>query len=95
MGPFKVFLDHPNEKSVTATSINLNLSTSEPHFVFQISLLSNIAQKWFCMQNVRRDLCFQEKKNPIIGSQNIKQKRSLIFLGHPVGMTMYDYVCFV
>ena len=62
MGPFKVFLDHPNEKSVTATSINLNLSTSEPHFVFQISLLSNIAQKWFCMQNLRMDISFQEKK---------------------------------
>ena len=62
MGPFKVFLDHPNEKSVTATSINLNLSTSEPHFVFQISLLPNIAQKWFCMQNLHMDLSFQEKK---------------------------------
>ena len=42
MGPFKVFLDHPNEKSVTATSINLDLLTSEPHFVFQISFLPNI-----------------------------------------------------
>ena len=62
MGPFKVFLDHPNEKSVTATSINLNLSTSEPHFVFQISLLPNIAQKWFCMQNMCMDLSFQKKK---------------------------------
>ena len=56
-----MFLDQPNEKSVTATSINLNLSTFEPHFVFQISLLPNIAQKWFCMQNLRMDLSFQEK----------------------------------
>ena len=62
MGPFKVFLDHPNEKSVTATNINLDLFTSEPHFVFQISFLPNIAQKWFCMQNLRSDLSFQEKK---------------------------------
>ena len=62
MQPFKVFLDHPNEKSVAATSINLDLLTSEPHFVFQISFLPNIAQKWFCMQNLRMDLSFQEKK---------------------------------
>ena len=63
MGPFKVFLDHPNEKSVTATSINLDLLTSEPHFVFQISFLPNIAQKWFCMQNLRMDISFQGGKN--------------------------------
>ena len=62
MGAFKVFLDQPNEKSVTATSINLNLSTFEPHFVFQISLLPNIAQKWFCMQNLRMDLSLKEEK---------------------------------
>ena len=59
MGPL-VFLDHPNKKSVTATNINLDLFTSEPHFVFQISFLPNIAQKWFCVQNLPMDLFFGE-----------------------------------
>ena len=47
----------------------------------------DIAQKWFCIQNFHMDLSSQEKKlseNPILGCQDIKQKPSLIFLGHPV-----------
>ena len=30
----------------------MNLSISEPHFVLQISQPPNIAQKWFCIQNL-------------------------------------------
>ena len=32
------------------------------HFVLQISWLPKIVQKWFCIQNLRMDLSFQEKK---------------------------------
>ena len=42
--------------------MNINLSTSEPPFVFQISQSSNIGQKWFCIQNLQMDFSFQEKK---------------------------------
>ena len=41
--------------------MNLNLSTSELHFVFQISQPPNIAQKWFFMQNLQMDLNFSEE----------------------------------
>ena len=34
----------------------------EPHFVLRISRPPSIVQKWFCIQNVRMDLSFQEKK---------------------------------
>ena len=44
------------------TSINMNLSVSEPHFVLQISQPPNIAQKWFCIKNLHMDLSFQEIK---------------------------------
>ena len=52
--------------------MNINLSTSEPPFVFQISQSSNIGQKWFCIQNLQMDFSFQEKKrfvNPLNASQ--------------------------
>ena len=39
------------------------LSISEPNFVLQISQSSNIAQKWFCIQNFSMDLSFQKEKN--------------------------------
>ena len=48
--------------------MNINLSPSEPHFIFQISQPPNIGQKWFCIQNLQMDLSFQEKKrlmNPL------------------------------
>ena len=41
---------------------NLTLSVSESHFVLQISHLPNIAQKWFCTQNLHMCLSFQKKK---------------------------------
>ena len=44
------------------TSMNMNLSVSEPHFVSQISHHPKIAEKWFCTQNLRMDISFQEKK---------------------------------
>ena len=47
-------------------SIKLNLSTSEPPFVFQISQPTNIAQKWFCMENLRMDLSKQEGEKFVI-----------------------------
>ena len=43
-------------------SVNLNLSTSEPYFVFQISQPQNLAQIWFCIQNLQMDISFKEKK---------------------------------
>ena len=43
-------------------SMNMNLSTSEPNFGFQISQPPNIGQKWVCIQNLQMDLSFQEKK---------------------------------
>ena len=43
-------------------SMNINLSTSEPPFVFQISQSSNIGQKWFCIENLQMDFSFKEKK---------------------------------
>merc|ERR1712081_55818 len=42
--------------------INLNLSISQPYFVFQISQPPNMAQKWFCIQHSQMDLSFQERK---------------------------------
>ena len=42
--------------------MNIDLSTSEPPFVFQISQSSNIGQKWVCIQNLQMDFSFQEKK---------------------------------
>ena len=44
------------------TSIKLNLSVSEPNIVSSISRPPKIVQKWFCIQNLRIDLSFQEKK---------------------------------
>ena len=45
-----------------SVSINLNLSISQPYFVFQISQPPNMAQKWFCIQHSQMDLSFQERK---------------------------------
>jgi len=47
-------------------------SVSEPYFVLLISWSPKIEQKWFCIQNLRMDLSFQEKKaNPMLGCQDI------------------------
>ena len=45
-----------------SASINLNLSISQPYFVFQISQPPNMAQEWFCIQHTQMDLSFQERK---------------------------------
>ena len=41
---------------------DMTLSISESYFVLQISQSPNIAQKWFCIQNLHMDLSFQKKK---------------------------------
>ena len=46
----------------TSDQKNLNLSVSENYFVSQISQPPKVAEKWFCIQNLRMDLSFQEKK---------------------------------
>ena len=54
----------------------------------QISQPPKIAQKWFCTQNLRMDLSFQEEKklfeNPTLGCRDIRQNPVSFFLGHPV-----------
>ena len=45
-----------------SVSNNLNLSVSQPYFVFQIFQPPNMAQRWFCIQHSQMDLCFQERK---------------------------------
>ena len=47
-------------------SMILNLSTSEPYFVFQISQPPNLAQIWFCIQNLQMDISFKEKKKQFV-----------------------------
>ena len=47
---------------VLGDSMNMNLSTFEPNFVFQISQPPNIGQKWFCIPNLQMDRSFQKKK---------------------------------
>ena len=45
------------------------LIVPETHFVLQISRSPLLAQKWFCIQNLRMDLSFQVKKlfeNPML-----------------------------
>ena len=71
--------------------MNLNLSTSEPYFVFQISQPPNLAQIWFCIQNLHMDLSFKGKKqivNPLHGLQVTAilmiQENSGVFFKHPV-----------
>ena len=41
------------------SSLNLNLSSLEPYFVFQICQSPQI---WFCIPNVHMDLSFKKKK---------------------------------
>ena len=41
---------------------SMTLSSSESHFVFQISQPPNIGQKLFCIQNLQMDISFQEEK---------------------------------
>ena len=48
-----------NTKKIWIYHINL---LQKPHFVLQISRLPKIVQNCFCIQNLRMDLSFQEKK---------------------------------
>ena len=64
--------------------MNMNLSYLELHFVLQISQPPNIAQIWFCIQNVHMDLSFQGKKNGLeirflVPEIFNEYKRSIIF----------------
>ena len=66
---------------------NLTLSVSEPHFVLQISHLPNMAQKWFCTQNLHMGLSFQKKKNGLeirfLGPEILSKYKRSIFFGTP------------
>ena len=53
---------HSGSVRTTQVSMNINLSISEPHFVLQISQPPNIAQKWFCIQNLHMDISLQKKQ---------------------------------
>ena len=74
-------------------SININLFTFKTHIVSQISQLHEITQKWFFIQNLRMDLCFQEEKqfvNPWHGSQFTRVLVILEnFFIHPVAMSAW------
>ena len=51
-----------NTGHVAISSMNMNWSVPEPHFVFWISRPPLIALKRFCIQNACMDFSFQEKK---------------------------------
>ena len=63
------------------TIMNMNLSVSEPYFVSQLSQPPNITQKWFSIQNLHMNLCFQKKRfrNLSLGSRDIKQIQKFNF----------------
>ena len=73
-------------------SKNMQLSVSEPYFALLISWSPKIAQKWFCIQNLRLDLSFQEKKtiwkSNAWFTRNLQNKHGTIFFKHPVD-TLY------
>ena len=50
------------QQALLLASMNLNMSASGPHSVFQISQPPDIAQKWFCIQNLEIDISFQKKQ---------------------------------
>ena len=57
--------DHLASRRLQVTlrvSMNINFSTSEAHFVSQISQPPERTQNWFCIQNLPMDLSFQGKK---------------------------------
>ena len=62
-------------------SMNINLSTLEPPFVFQISQSSNFGKKWFFIQNLQMDFSFQEKKT-VCNSHDTGE--FMRFFKHPV-----------
>ena len=73
-------------------SMNMNLSTSEPHFVFQISQPPNIGQKWFCISDLQINLSFWEKKTICKSvtlftsySNSCDTGEFMRFFKHPVG----------
>ena len=74
-------------------SLNMYLSFPELRFVLWISQPLNIAQSWFCIQNLHMDLSFQKKKrfrNLFIGFGDIKETNILtFFLKHPVYVINY------
>ena len=75
---------------------NLTLSVSEPHFVLQISHLPNMAQKWFCTQNLHMGLSFQKKKTvwkSVFGSWDIKQIPKVNFFETPCSYPLTTTSC--
>ena len=68
-------------------SVLLKSPHQETHFVSHISQPPLNAQKWFCIQNVRMDLSFQEKKDIKIGylnAETLSKNPVSFFLGYPV-----------
>ena len=67
--------DHLASRRLQVTlrvSMNINFSTSEAHFVSQISQPPERTQNWFCIQNLPMDLSFQGGKRCVFlrhGSQ--------------------------
>ena len=65
----------------------MNLCVKKNHFVSQTSQPPQIVQKWFCIQNVRMDLSFKEKKtvcNFVVWFLKYQAKRKVvIFFGTP------------
>ena len=71
-------------------SMNISFSTSEAHFVSQISQPPERTQNWYCIQNLPMDLSFQGEKRLVIpwhGSQVttvlVISENSCVFF-HPV-----------
>ena len=66
------------------------------YFVLQISQPPTITQKLLCIQNVRMDLSFQEKKTickSVFGYQVINQTRWLIFFDTPCSSLDLLIIC--
>ena len=86
--------DHLASRRLQVTlrvSMNINFSTSEAHFVSQISQPPERTQNWFCIQNLPMDLSFHGEKRFVIlwhGSQVTTvlaiSENACVFFIHPV-----------
>ena len=65
----------------------------ESYFVLQISQPPKIAQKWFCIQNLHMDFCFQEKKtiwkSNVWLPRNLQNKHCTIFFWNTLYMVWW------
>ena len=84
-----IIFQHSWEVKIRKKGVYYNRPCQKVNFVWQISRLPKVAQKWFCIQNLRMwVLVFRRKKqfeNPILGCQDIcKINAAPFFLKHPV-----------